>query len=162
MLRFWILLLALSAASAVAQSAQVPDPFAALRSDDGDWTVTVSDPGPGHIDHLRNRCSSFDRFYACQQTVNGKVVALVVFIADTPSHFFVNNILPNGEATGRTDLTITGSHWVYLSQVMDHGNTTLYRTINDFADSKHIHFASQSSTDGKLWTTTFAGDEVHP
>lgn len=70
-------------------------------------------------------------------------------------------MLSAGHATGRSELTIDGNHWVYLSSEDDHGTTTHYRTINDFSGTNRIHFESSKSSDGKTWTVTQSGDEVH-
>ena len=135
------------------------DPFADLRLYHGAWTVTAQDASGTHTDHLRNQCTAMDAYYACQQTLNGKAIALVVFVPAGPGQFGVNNILPDGQATGRTRLTITGSRWVYASQSTANGHTTYYQTINTITSPASIHFVSRQSDDGHTWKVNLSGDE---
>lgn len=96
--------------------------------------------------------------------MNGKVAALVVCIPDGNSgHYFTHAVLPDGRTPGRGELTITGSHWVYMghSDGAD-GKTTWYRTTNDFEGKDRIHFESAQSADGKAWTATANGDDTRP
>ena len=147
-----------------AQSLPVPDPYAALRLYGGEWTVTMHDASSGKTttDTLVNACSVLKPFFVCQQTVNGKRGALVVFVpAEAPGHYYTQNVLPEGWATGRGDLSIEGGHWTYLGHDEENGKTTWYRTVNDFAGTDRIHFESAQSPDGKTWTVTRSGDEVH-
>ncbi len=144
------------------------DPYAPLRLYDGSWTVTMHDATSGKTttDSLLNACHFFGKYFACQQTVNGKVGALVVFVPrDTPGHYYTQPVLPDGSATGRSELTIEltvgGSHWVYLGHDEENGKTTWYRTTNDFTGTDRIHFEQATSPDGEAWTVTGSGDEVH-
>lgn len=147
-----------------AQSPVAPDPYTPLRLYDGGWTVTMHDASSGKTttDALVNACSLLKPFFVCQQTVNGKPGALVVFVpAETPGHYYTQNVLPEGWATGRGDLSIEGGHWTYLGHDEENGKTTWYRTVNDFTGTDRIHFESAQSPDGKTWTVTRSGDEVH-
>ncbi|HEY6448973.1 MAG TPA: hypothetical protein VIY53_21140 [Acidobacteriaceae bacterium] len=139
------------------------DVYTPLRLYSGPWTVTMRDTAPGQsrTDSLVNACSLVGRYFACQQTVNGKVSALVVFVpAATPGQYFTQNVMPDGSASGRGELTIAGAHWEYSSHDEENGKTTWYRTINDFTGNDRIHFESARSTDGKTWSVTLSGDEV--
>jgi len=124
----------------------------------GTWQVT-----PLHAakpDILNNHCERTGKFYSCEQTVNGKTAALVVFVpAEVPGHYYSQAILPDGHATGRGDLEIAGDRWVYSSKDVEGAKTTYYRTINIFTGKDHIHFDSEKSSDGTQWTTTLSGDE---
>ena len=137
------------------------DPYAPLRLYEGAWQVT-STPTPAgkKPDRLVNDCAQIGRYFACQQTVNGKPSALVVFIPDTvPGHYHTQIVLPDGAASGPSGtLTVTGNRWIYLGQPGAKG--VRYRTINVFSGHDHIHFESARSTDGKTWTVTMAGDET--
>jgi hypothetical protein len=153
----WIILLAAFVAAAEPQ-----DPYAPLRLYQGSWNVTRHEKAQTITDSLVNACSQIGLYYACQQTVNAKTAALVVFIPDGNSgHYFTHAVLPDGHSPGRGELTITGSHWVYLGHSDDPGGkTTWYRTTNDFAGKDRIHFESAQSTDGKTWTVTGDGDDI--
>ncbi len=139
------------------------DPYAPLRLYDGPWTVTMHDASSGKTstDSLLNACRLLKPYYVCQQTVNGKAGALVVFIpTEKPGEYHTQNVLPEGWASGRGDLIIEGGHWTYLGHDDENGKTTWYRTVNDFTGTDRIHFESSQSPDGKTWTVMHSGDEV--
>ena len=138
------------------------DAYAPLKLYDGAWTVVSSD---GKTTHLENHCARTGLFFACEQVVNGKPAALVVF-------------LPQGRTgegqTYRTQalttdagpphpwyhLTIDGDRWVYAASAGDDKDHPLHeRTLNQFTGPDRIHFDVQTSKDGKTWTTTLSGDE---
>lgn len=98
------------------KSASSSDPFAPITLYEGVWKVTPSFSGTG-TDTLRNDCRRFTEFYACQQTVNEHVSALVVFVyAGTPGHYHTQPIEPSGAADGRGDLMIDGNRLDILRQ----------------------------------------------
>ncbi|MEO8926696.1 MAG: hypothetical protein ABI306_05980, partial [Caulobacteraceae bacterium] len=72
--------IALAAASALGAGhavAAADDPYAPLKLYDGAWIVTSSD---GKTTRLDNHCAKTGLFFACEQVVNGKPAALVVFL----------------------------------------------------------------------------------
>jgi len=142
------------------RAANAPDPFAALRLYAGPWRVTMHDPaGKDTTDALVNDCHLFGQYFACQQTVNGKVGALVVYVpGETPGHFYIQNVLPDDRAVGRGELTVDGSRYTYANHNDD--STQWWRTTNEFIGTDRIHFEQATSTDGKTWTVTRSGDEV--
>ena len=136
------------------------DPYAPLRLYDGAWSVTMhDDSGKSNTDSLLNECHLFGRYFACQQTVNGKVGALVVYVpGEAPGHFYIQNVLPDDRAVGRGELTVEGTRYTYASH--DENSTHWWRTTNEFNGNDRIHFEQATSMDGKTWTTTQTGDEV--
>lgn len=157
-----VLLLALQTAA----SPSAADPFAPLAIYNGAWSVKAqhpfgNTPGP---DILQNRCTHGVAFYTCEQVVNGKSAALVIFtLSKEPGKFDVDNILPNGHASSDTDLFVKGDHWTYLSN--SSAGHPHYRTENYFKGPDSIHFDQFETTDdGKTWTKTNEGDEIrlHP
>jgi hypothetical protein len=139
--------------------ASPPDLFAPIALYQGTWQVTPSFSGTG-TDTLRNDCREFTESYACQQTVNGHVGALIVFAyAGTPGHYHTQPIQPSGAALGRGDLTINASQWTFSGKDTQDGKTTYFRTTNDFHGSDQIHFEVSHSTDGKTWIVDHKGDE---
>ena len=66
-----------------------------------------------------NHCHRNEAFYTCEQVVNGKPAALVIFtLSGTAGKFDVDNVLPNGHASSDTDLLISGEHgehWTFLT-----------------------------------------------
>lgn len=145
---------------AAAQSARLND--AVLSLYEGAWQVTPSNrPAGSKPDLLVNECALIGRYFACQQTVNGKAGGLLIFIpSGSPGHFYTQTIMPEGRATGRDDLEITGDRWTYSSQRLDQGKTTFYRTINTFTGKNKIHYEQAESGDAKQWTTKNSGDEI--
>ncbi len=153
-------LIAATALMGMTRAQGAADPYAPLWLYEGAWQVAQTTPAGRKPDRLVNDCARIGRYFACQQTVNGKPGALVVIIPDTvPDHYHTQIVLPDGAASGPSGmLTITGNRWIYLGQPGAKG--VRYRTINVFSGHDHIHFESARSTDGKTWTVTMAGDET--
>lgn len=99
------------------------DIFAPIKIYEGSWLAT---PGiSGKADSISNACYSYTKYFACQQTVNGEVGALVVYVAaDDPGLNKSQVILPSGRAIGLGDLVIQGNHWVYSNRNVENGKTT--------------------------------------
>ena len=148
-------------AAATAGAAVEPDRYAALRQYDGRWTVTLGD---GKKLDLVNRCSEFAAAFACEQVVDGRPVALIVFVPSGTANAetYATLALPYGGAVpgGWTSLTVAGPRWVYLSTRTDAGTTVHERTINDWSGRDHIRFTQQRSSDGIDWTSVSAGEET--
>jgi hypothetical protein len=133
--------------------------FSSISLYQGNWQVTPGMSGSAP-DTLSNHCEEFTEYYACQQTVNGKVGALIVFVyAGTPGHYNTQAILPNGFAQGRGDLMIEGQRWTFAGKNTDGGKTTYFRTVNDWRGHDQIHFEVSHSADGKTWVIDHQGDE---
>jgi len=128
----------------------------------GTWKVTKKDqPASAKPDNLLNQCALVGKYLACQQTVNGAVSALLIFVpAKSPGQYFTQSVMPDGRAGGRGDLAIEGDKWTFASNWNQGGKTTFYKTINVFSGKNRIHFEQQESTDNKEWKTTGSGDEV--
>jgi hypothetical protein len=138
--------------------------FAPLKVYEGTWTITSPHTmaGEGKTDTLVNRCTEGEAFYTCEQVVNGKPLALMVFTGtDDATKFHSQPVLPNGRAVGRSDLTAAGDHWTFLGTgTDDSGKQTFYRTENFFTGKDRIHFEQYESTDNKTWVKKNEGDEV--
>lgn len=144
--------------------AQAPtDPYAPLRLYDGAWSATGQRDGKPVTNHIVNVCKQLGLYFACQQTVNGKIGSLIIFVpTNTPGQYHTQAVLPQGFATGRGDLSIQGEQWTYSSQGADDKGKALYfRTLNVFHGPDQIHYTLQKSSDGQHWTTDGEGDEVH-
>lgn len=140
-------------------------PFDPLTVYNGDWAVRAEHPwsgaSPGAVDRLESRCQVFTLYFACEQTVNGKPQALIVFTIDTgPAQFNTRTIAPNGLAGGRGVLTIDGDRWTYLDKPASGLTGPWSRVENIIVDRNHIRFEEYESTDeGKHWTLTNSGTE---
>jgi hypothetical protein len=141
-----------------------PAVFAPLRVYEGTWTVVSAHTmaGDGRPDTLVNHCTEGTAFFTCEQVVNGKSLALIVFTAtDDPAKFHSQPVLTNGCAAGLADLTVAGDHWTFLSNSMDDaGKPIFYRTENFFTGRDKIHFEQYESADNKTWVKKNQGDEV--
>lgn len=160
-----LLLFLFQAGGPVASTTPASDPLAQLTILNGEWTVTSPHTmaGPGKTDSLVNHCYLTDAYYTCEQVVNGKPMALIVFTAtETAGSYHTQIVLPNGYSTGRADLKIDGSHWTYLGKsTSDDGKTTTwYRTENVFTGRDRIHFEQYESNDNTSWKKTNEGDET--
>jgi hypothetical protein len=154
-LKLWMLLcpvFSLAAADAA---------YAPLWLSQGTWEVSHAGASAGQKpDELVNECALVGKYFACQQTVNGKAGGLLVIVpTGQPGRYYTQTIMPEGRATGRDDLQISGNEWIYTSRRQEGSKTTQYRTINRFDSKDHIHFEQAQSTDGKTWNVTGSGDE---
>ncbi len=138
--------------------------FAPLHLYDGAWTITSphSMAGEGKPDLLVNHCIETEAYYACEQVVNGKPMALIVFTAtDNPAQFHSQPVLPDGHAAGRADLTLNGDHWTFFAASTDDaGKPIWYRTENYITGHDKIRFEQYESSDNKTWVKKNEGDEV--
>ena len=133
--------------------------YAPLKLYDGAWKIV-----PGHhnrpYDTLVNHCKRADLFYQCTQTVDGTIAAMVVFVpTDVPGRYHSQVVLPSGEATGRSDITIDGDLWTYTAEEDRNGKSFYYRTVNTFSGKDKVHFSQQTSTDGVHFDEKSSGDE---
>ncbi len=136
-----------------------PPADAVLSAYAGNWTVTRS--SGSKPEELRNECSSVGKYFACEQTVNGNVTGLLLIIpASQSGHYNTQTVLPDGRATGKGELVISGNQWVFSTIWNAGGKTVRYRTTNTFKDKNHIHFQQEESADGTHWQVTGSGDDV--
>jgi hypothetical protein len=146
------------------RASSTPDAiYAPLWLYQGTWQVIRKSAAKGaKAEQMVNHCALLGKYFVCQQTVNGSEQGLVIFMpTDKPGHYITQTITPEGRATGRADLEISGNQWKYLSRwPQGNGRITYYRTTNVFARKDHIHFEQAESADGAQWTVKDSGDEV--
>jgi hypothetical protein len=134
------------------------DPYAPLKLYQGTWKATS--PGSATPTTIHNDCARIGRFFGCQQTIDGKPGALLLFLPTSqPGHYYSQAVTAEAFATGRGDLLIEGDRWTYSSKSKQDGKETFYRTINQFQGSTRIHFEQAESPDGEHWETKASGDE---
>ena len=128
----------------------------------GTWKATRKAQNADPITNtIRNDCAIAGRFFVCQQTINAKPGALIIFVpSSSTGNYFTQAVLQEGFATGRGELRIEGDHWTYSSKGEQNGKTTYHRTTNVFTGKNNIHFEQSESSDGEHWTITATGDEV--
>jgi hypothetical protein len=125
---------------------------------DGNWTYTTPS-APAKPDHLTNHCHMTEAFYTCEQVLNGKPVALLIFVAgDSPGVLHSQVILSNGNPAGAgSQLTIAGNHWTFLNK---DSSGVSHRVENYILDHDHIRSEQYKSTDGTTWQKTGEGNEA--
>jgi hypothetical protein len=127
----------------------------------GAWLVTRSGAGAAKPDRLVNDCALVGLYFACQQSVNGKTGGLLIVIpADSPGRYYTQTVMPEGRATGRDDLEISGNKWTFTSRRLEYGKSKYYRSLYTFVDRNHIHFEQTQSSDGTHWTAKASGDQM--
>ncbi len=143
-------------------TAATPDSYAPLWLYNGTWQITRNDgPAGAKPETLLNECARIGKYFGCQQTSNGSVVALMIFIpGEQPGRYNMQSILPGGRATGLNELQIDGDQWTFTMGRLEGGKTMHYRTINTFTGKTKIHFEQAESADGKQWKVTATGEEV--
>jgi hypothetical protein len=127
----------------------------------GAWLVTRAGGGAAKPYPLVNDCALVGLYFACQQTMDAKSGGLLIVIpAGAPGHYYTQTVLPEGRATGRDDLEISGNKWIFTSRRLEYGKSKYNRSVYTFTDHNHIHFEQAQSTDGSHWSPTGAGDQV--
>jgi hypothetical protein len=141
-----------------------PDPYEPLKLYDGGWQVKVTLPEK-KPDHLMNHCARTGTFFSCEQEVNGKTTALVIFLPIGKSdsgglEYRTLVALPDAGKPGDWGrLVIDGNTWTYSWTEKNGEKIVAARNVNHFKDNDHIHFELQRMEDGANWKTEMAGDE---
>jgi len=140
------------------------DAYAPLRLYDGQWDVAPAAGGQKST-RIENHCAKTGLFFVCEQTINGKVGGLSVFlpVAKLPTggeEYRTQALRPNARTPGDWGkLTIVGNRWVYPWEGTQNGKKVYGRNVNVFSGTDKIHFELQGSDDGKTWKVEKSGDE---
>jgi len=136
--------------------------YGPLWSYQGTWHVTSKNAG-AKPDELKNQCALVGKYFVCQQTINGQVGDLLIFIPvpNNAGHYHTQNVNLQGRASGVGDLEISGDRWVYSSRWdQGGGKATYYRTTNVFTGKSRIQYEQSESPNGKDWKVTNSGEEL--
>jgi len=145
-------------------AAVADDPYAPLKLYDGKWDVMMTSAGKD-VTRLEDHCVKTGLFFECEQVVDGKPRALVVFLpfakTSTGGEEYRTQVLrPDATTPGNWEkLTIEGDRWVYSWETTESGKKLHWHNINTFSGPDKIHFEIQSSEDEKTWKTQNSGDE---
>jgi len=108
---------------------------------------------------LHNDCWGSGVFFACDQIVDGKSTALIVFSPGDKPGAFHNYAIPSaGGPAGLGLLTIADTTWVWGPALGDTSGTR-WNTTNVFTTPTTIRYRVQFSHDGRNWTTMSEGNE---
>ena len=128
---------------------------------DGSWLVNqaANSGAAARTDHLTNHCQMLTAFYTCEQVLNDKAVALLVFVgAADKNQYYSVVVLPDGQVKGRSLLTLDGSHWTFAQE--DAAGKPTFRVENFFKDQDHIHFEQYQADANGAWTKVGEGEEA--
>lgn len=132
----------------------------------GEWKATTrrTDAAPGSPDAavtIANACAAAGTFYVCQQRVNDRVAALVVYSPGKADGEFQSTVIaPDGKFQASGLVRVNGEVWEYpWEETAPAGKRQLYRVVNTWAGPDHILFRKESSADGKQWTVLETGEE---
>jgi hypothetical protein len=108
----------------------------------------------------RNDCWRSDVYYACDQFINGRSAAFVVYTYSAGERLYHIQVIPkNGVAVATGTLAITGNAWTFPWQYQANGKTIFVKIVNVFPDTNTIEFHEAFSYDRKHWTPTADGVE---
>lgn len=110
--------------------AHAADAYAPLWLYQGTWKATSqASGGPVTSKVIANECARIRQFLGCQQTIDGKRGALILFLPTAqPGHYNTQAVTVEGFATGGGELLIESDRWTYSSKSKQDGKETLYRT----------------------------------
>ena len=143
-----------------AASDTLSNTLALLTVYDGSWLINqaANAGAAARTDHLTNHCHMVTAFYTCEQVVNGKADALLIFVGATDTNrYYSVVVLPDGQAKGRSLLTIDGNHWTFSQD--DAAGKPNFRVENLFKGKNHIHFEQYQANANGAWTKVGEGEE---
>lgn len=138
----------LVAAPALAAEA---DPYEALKAMDGHWTVTT---GSGRTEKVDNACSRTGLYFVCEETVEGKPTALVVFQPKGRNEgkltYRVQTLTAGGDRPGAwKDLAIEGTTWTIADVEHRAGRRT--RTVITHSGPDYMHVEVEAQGKDESW-----------
>jgi hypothetical protein len=137
------------------------DAYTPLWLYQGTWKATSQSAGGAPTSKIiNNECARIGQFFGCQQTIDGKAGALILFLpVGQQGHYYTQAVTMEGLATGRGELLIEGDRWTYSSKSKQDGKDVFHRTTNDFTGANRIHFEQAESADGEHSVVKSSGDE---
>ena len=132
---------------AIALAAPI-DAYAPLKRYEGKWIATSSG---GKTTVIDNQCARTGLFFVCEQSVNGKAAALVVFLpgahGGAGETWRTQALTAAGDRPGPWHvLTIVGDRWVYADAEAPRGRARRERTPFSGASFSPDYISSRSNT----------------
>ena len=111
---------------------------------------------------LRNDCWRSEGFYVCDQIVDGKSAALLVFTYDEKTGTYSSYPIPAGGApvVHPGTLLIQGAIWTFPWDNIEGGKTVHFRVVNTWSSADRIEFRQEYSADGVHWTLMADGHDT--
>jgi hypothetical protein len=149
-------------ASLPARAAEV-DAFAKYA---GTWKAQLSYVESAHSKAgtqsmtVRNDCWRSGNFYVCNQIIDDKSRALVVFFYDPVAKRFGSYPISVGADTVHPAAVLVDDKSITFPwDMQDSGKTVHMRIVNTFTTPDTLDFRQEYSEDGKTWTTMATGVE---
>ena len=109
---------------------------------------------------VRNDCWRSSSYYVCDQFVNGKSAAFIVYTYNASQRLYhLQVISKDGNPPVAGVLTIQGNTWTFPWQYQDKGKMVFIRIVNVFPNRDTIDFHEAFSFDQIHWTATADGIE---
>lgn len=151
----------------VTEPPPAPDHLAVLSLYQGGWKTRIDDAASefGPASHsevdLKNDCWRFSRFFACQQTVDGKPGGLVVFAWDDTAKVYRSWPIGAGaDPVHPGVMQIDGDTWIFPWEQPVDGKSMRLRVVNRFIDHNTIEYRKEVWRDAQGWTAIGRGVET--
>jgi hypothetical protein len=109
---------------------------------------------------VRNDCWRSDNFYVCNQIIDGKSRALIVFFYDPVAKRFGSYPISVGaDAVHPASVLVDEKTITFPWDIEDRGKTVHMRIVNTFTTPDTLDFRQEYSDDGKTWIAMATGVE---
>lgn len=109
---------------------------------------------------VKNDCWHSDNFYVCNQIIDDKSRALVVFFYDPVAKRFGSYPISVGADTVHpANVLVDERSITFPYDIQDNGKTVHMRIINKFTAADSLNFKQEYSEDGQNWVTMATGVE---
>lgn len=109
---------------------------------------------------VKNDCWHSDNFYVCNQIIDDKSRALIVFFYDPVAKRFGSYPLAVGADTVHpANVLVDERSITFPYDMQDNGKTVHMRIVNKFTAADTLEFRQEYSDDGQKWVTMATGTE---
>jgi hypothetical protein len=159
--------LGLMSVAGVQAAAPASDPLAKIAAYAGTWQTDIENVKTPYSNTskekttLTNRCWRSNQYYACNQVVDGKSVALLVFTYIAKKGVYLSHVVPDDDSEGHVGrLYIHDNVWTFPWEFNDKGKLVYFRVVNTFVKPDEIDYRQEYSEDRKTWILMGRGHEV--
>jgi hypothetical protein len=109
---------------------------------------------------VKNDCWHSDNFYVCNQIIDDKSRALIVFFYDPVAKRFGSYPIAVGADTVHpANVLVDEKSITFPYDIEDNGKTVHMRIVNTFTTADTLDFRQEYSDDGQKWVTMATGVE---